>query len=187
MRTIVSSRVYQLSSTPNETNVADTENFSRAYRRRLPAEVMLDAVADFTGSPESFQGTPTDTRAIAAWNHKLSSDFLDAFGRPNASAQCPCERDLRPSVVQALHLMHSKDLQAKLADKNGRAAKLAAGDLPPEKVVQELYLAAFNREPQIDEIKIAMSAFYQPETTRQIAIEDVMWALINSAEFVFNH
>lgn len=187
MRTIVSSRVYQLSSKPNETNVADTENFSRAYRRRLPAEVMLDAVADFTGSTESFQGTPTDTRAIATWNYKLDSEFLDAFGRPNSSAQCPCERDLRPSVVQALHLMHSKNLQAKLADKNGRAAKLASSDLPPEKIIQELYLAAFNREPQIDEIKIAMSAFYQPETTRQIAIEDVMWALINSAEFVFNH
>ncbi len=187
MRTIATSRVYQLSSIPNETNLADTENYSRAYRRRLPAEVMLDAVADFTGTSESFQGMPTGSRAIATWNYKLGSDFLDAFGRPNSSAQCPCERDLKPSVVQALHLMHSNDLQTRLADKAGRAAKLAASDKSPEQIVQELYLAAFGREPKAGEIRIALTAFYQAGATRQSAIEDVMWALLNSAEFVFNH
>ncbi len=187
MRTIANSRVYQLSSTPNESNVADTENYSRSYRRRLPAEVMLDAVADFTQTPLSFQGMPSGSRATATWNYKLGSEFLDAFGRPNSSAQCPCERDVRPSVVQALHMMHSNGLQAKLADKNGRAAKLAKSDKSPEQVVQELYLSAYGREPKAEEVRVALTAFYGAGATRQTAIEDVMWALINSAEFVFNH
>jgi len=187
MRTIANSRIYQLSSTPNESNVADTENYSRSYRRRLPAEVMLDAVADFTQTPLSFQGMPSGSRAIATWNYKLGSEFLDAFGRPNSSAQCPCERDVRPSVVQALHMMHSNGLQAKLADKNGRAAKLAASDKSPEQIVQELYLSAYGREPKAAEVRVALTAFYGADATRQTAIEDVMWALINSAEFVFNH
>jgi len=187
MRTIATSRVYQLSSTPNESNVTDTENYSRAYRRRLPAEVMLDAVADFTQTALSFQGMPSGSRAIATWNYKLGSEFLDAFGRPNSSAQCPCERDVRPSVVQALHMMHSNDLQAKLANKSGRAAKLAASDKSPEQIVQELYLSAYGREPRAEEIRIALTAFFQAGATRQTAIEDIMWALINSAEFVFNH
>ncbi len=187
MRTIANSRVYQLSSTPNDSNVADTENYSRSYRRRLPAEVMLDAVADFTEAPLSFQGMPSGSRATATWNYKLGSEFLDAFGRPNSSAQCPCERDVRPSVVQALHMMHSNKLQAKLADKNGRAAKLAASGKSPEQIVQELYLSAYGREPRAEEIRVALTAFYGAEATRQTAIEDVMWALVNSAEFVFNH
>ena len=187
MRTIANSRIYQLSSTPNDSNVADTENYSRSYRRRLPAEVMLDAVADFTQTPLSFQGMPSGSRAIATWNYKLGSQFLDAFGRPNSSAQCPCERDIRPSVVQALHMMHSNDLQTKLADKNGRATKLAASDKSPEQIVQELYLSAYGREPKPEEIRVALTAFYGAEASRQTAIEDIMWALINSAEFVFNH
>jgi len=185
--TILKSRTYQLSSLPNETNVADVRNYSRSQRRRLPAEVMLDAVSDLTGIPDSFDGLPAGSRAVRAWNNKLDSDFLDAFGRPDSSADCPCERDRGTNVVQALHLMHSQRLQEKIADKQGRAAKLAATDLPPEKIVEELYLAAYARLPDAQERQIAVGAFAEPGATRQTATEDVMWALINSAEFVFNH
>ncbi|WP_256200147.1 DUF1553 domain-containing protein [Verrucomicrobium spinosum] len=100
MRTIMRSQVYQLSSLPNETNLADTRNYSRAYRKRLPAEVLLDAVSDVTQTSETFTSTPAGTLAKQTWNHKLQSEFMDAFGRPNASAECPCERDARPSVFK---------------------------------------------------------------------------------------
>ena len=183
MRTIMRSNVYQLSSKPNTSNIADAKNFSRAYRRRLSAEVLADAVNDFTGGKDTFSGLPAGSRAVTTWNHKLESDFLDAFGRPNASQECPCERERKSSVVQALHLMNSQNLQEKLAVES----PLKKSSKPEPEVVRDLYLAAYNRLPKPAEMKSALAYFATPGSTRQTAIEDIMWSLVNSAEFVFNH
>ncbi|MBL9115382.1 MAG: DUF1553 domain-containing protein [Verrucomicrobiaceae bacterium] len=187
MRTMLLSHTYRLSSMPNETNSADLKNYSRSYRRRLPAESLMDAVLRVTESTESFSGLPPGMLAKQTWNHKLESQFMDAFGRPNSSAECPCERDAKPSVVQALHLMNSTKLQSYLAGESGRAARLAKSSLSPEKIVEEIYLACYSRYPEPDELKTALAAFSRPETTRQMVIEDILWSLLNSAEFVFNH
>ena len=187
MRTIVASRTYQLSTQPNETNIADNKNYARSLKRRLAAEVLLDAVSDVTGQRDSFSGLPPNARAVQTWNHKLDSDFLDAFGRPNASQECPCERERKPSVVQALHLMNSNSLQSKLTSSEGRINKLAKSDLPEPKLVNEIYLATYNRLPNAAELQTSLRFFNTPGSTRQTAAEDLAWALINSAEFVFNH
>jgi hypothetical protein len=187
MRTIMESRLYQLSSTPNETNLADTRNFSRAYRRRLSAEVLLDAVDDATGVPDTFAATPVGARATQVWSYKIESQFMDAFDRPNPSSDPPCDRDKDLSVVQSLHLMNSKALQAKLGNANGRAHKLAESDKSPAEIVSELYLATLSRFATEGELKLATAAFDAPDATRQSATEDVFWALLNSAEFVLNH
>ena len=184
MRTIMQSRLYQFSSTPNASNLADTKNFSRGYRRRLPAEVLLDAVDDVAGVPSSFQAMPAASRAIQAWSYKMDSHFMDAFGRPNSSSDCPCERDTHMSVVQSLHLMNSRDLQAKLSNAKGRAHTLAESNKSVAEIVTELYLAALNRPPIADELQLASAAFKE---NRQTGCEDVLWALLNSPEFVFNH
>mgnify|MGYP001560287678 CR=1 FL=1 len=125
--------------------------------------------------------------AKETWNYKIGSEFLDAFGRPNSSSDCPCERDTKPSVVQALHLMNSNDLQARIAHASGRAKELAASKRSTKDIVTELYLAAFSRFPTPEESSIASRAFAAADATRQTATEDVLWALLNSAEFVFNH
>lgn len=187
IRTILRSHLYQLSSLPNESNLADTKNFSRSLRRRLPAEVLLDAVVEITGVPEEFNGVAPGTRAMQTWSYKVSSHFMDAFGRPNASSDCPCERDARPSVVQALHMMNSRGLQTKLAHANGRAAQLVASKRSPEEIVGELYHAALSRPPTDAELRTAVAAFAAKDASRQSATEDVLWALLNSPEFVFNH
>jgi len=187
VRTIMRSRAYQRSSLPNERNVADSRNFSRWYRRRPAAEVLLDAVSDVTGVRERLPGGTPDGRAVQMWNYRQESDFLDAFSRPNASADPPCERDGAGSVVQALHLMNSNRLVSKIADSTGQAAALAASKKTEKEIVEELYLLAYSRPPTEEELSIAATAFSQPGATRQSATEDVMWALINSAEFVFNH
>lgn len=187
IRTILCSRVYQLSSEPSQYNIGDMRNFARSYRRRLPAEVMLDAVCDFVGVPENLDGLAPGSRAVQTWNNKLDSPFLDAFSRPNSSADPPCERDRGTSIVQALHLMNSPRLQAKISDAKGRAARLANSTMTPAEIVEELYLAAYARRPDDDEMKAATAVFDQPGAARKSATEDVMWALINSAEFVFNH
>jgi mono/diheme cytochrome c family protein len=190
MRTIMRSHLYQLSSAPNEFNGADTRNFSRAYRRRLPAETLADALADITGVPEAYPGMPPGSRAMQAWSYKIDSQTMDAFGRPNSSSDCPCERDVRPSIVQALHLMNSRLLQEKLGSAAGRVHSLAAGQLPPEGIVAELYLACYARQPTAEELQIATAPFAAEGAAngaRQAATEDVLWSLLNSAEFVFNH
>lgn len=187
MKTIMGSRLYQLSSLPNEYNVRDTRNFSRSYRRRLPAEVLADAVAEVTGVPATYVGLPGGSSAKETWNYKIPSEFMDAFGRPNSSSDCPCERDIKPSVVQALHMMNANELQGRIAHANGRARRLATGDRSTKDIITELYMAAYSRFPSPEEISLASRAFAAEGATRQSATEDVMWALLNSAEFVFNH
>ncbi len=187
MRTIMRSRVYQFSSLPNDTNVRDTANFSRFYRKRLPAEVLLDAVGTVTSTGTKFEGTFAGTRAIQTWNNNIDSYFMDAFGRPNSSAECPCERNPQSSVVQALHLMNSPTLQSKLNETKGTAEAFAASNRSNAEVVEEFYLLAYSRRPTDAEAKIALKYLPADQSKRKEAVEDLLWALINSAEFVFNH
>lgn len=187
MGVLMCSHTYQLSSMPTVHNIADSKNFSRSMRKRLSAEVLLDAVCDVTGVRDNFSGTAPGARAMQTWNHKLDSDFLDAFGRPNASQECPCERDRKPSVVQALHLMNSSRLQEKLTGSEGRVKTWAESEDPIPNVVREIYLAAYGRLPQEAEAQTALRYFAQPGISRRQGVEDVLWALLNSAEFVFNH
>jgi hypothetical protein len=189
MRTIMRSHLYQLSSVPNEFNKTDTRNYSRSYRRRLQAETLADALADITGVPTDYPGMPPGSRAMQAWSFKIESPTMDAFSRPNSSSDCPCERDIKPSIVQALHLMNSRLLQEKLASTaaTARVQRLADSKLTPEEIVTDLYLACYSRLPNEDEMKIATATFTAEGAKRRTAIEDVLWSLLNSAEFVFNH
>lgn len=187
LRTVMNSRLYQLSSLPNPTNLSDTTSFSRAYRRRLPAEVMLDAVSDLTKRPETFSGLPVGARAVQQWNHLMRSEFLDAFGRPDSSADCPCERDRDSSVVQGLHLMNSDQLQAKLTSAEGWAASLAKSTASDAELIEQVYLATLARQPTDEERSVALAYFKTEGIARQAAIEDLMWSVVNSAAFVFNH
>lgn len=186
LRTLFRSRLYQLATRPNETNLGDVRHFSRAYRRRLQAEVLDDAVSDVTSAPDSFSATPPGSRATQTWSYKIESHFLDAFGRPNASSDCPCERDTRLSVVQSLHLMNSPRLQKRIGHPEGRARRLADSNKSPEEIVRELYLAAYGRLPSEQELSAATAPFKAPDANRRIATEDVLWALLNSPEFLFN-
>ena len=189
MRTILRSHLYQLSAVPNEFNRADTRNYSRSYRRRLPAEVLTDALDDVTGVPSSYPGMPPGSRAMQAWSYKIDSPTMDAFSRPNSSSDCPCERDTRPSIVQSLHLMNSRLLQEKLASKDAtaRTKRLTESRLTPAEIVTNLYLTCYARPPTDEEVKIASGTFTAEGAARRSATEDVLWSLLNSAEFIFNH
>ncbi len=189
IRTILASHLYQLGTEPNETNAADLRHFSRSYRRRLGAETMADALAELTGVPSEYPGLADGSHAAQAWTYKIESRTMDAFGRPNSSSDCPCERNMKPAMAQSLHLMNSTQLQAKLGGEKPEALvqKLATSPTPPADVVTELYLACYARFPTDEELKAATAPFTEDPATRRPAIEDVLWALVNSAEFVFNH
>lgn len=184
LRTIVSSYVYGLSSLPNARNSGDTRNYSRHYRQRLRAEVLMGALCDVTGVEDRFRGMPPGTRANALWTFRTESSLLDAFGRPDANQDPPCERTTDTSLVQALHLMNAPALNEKIASDQGTIAKLVASDAVPQAIVEELYLATYARLPTADELNTVLPWFADPRGTRRAA-EDLLWALINTPEFLF--
>jgi hypothetical protein len=185
-RTLLESRLYQLSSATNETNESDEQNFSHAAYKAVPAEVLLDAISQATASPESFEGWPAGYRAIQIWDNKLPSYFFRIFGRPVRATVCECERSNEPSIAQALHLMNSSEIMDKIRDRQGRAARLAESFDAPDRIVEQLYLSTLARPPADDERELMREAFAGGRDRRQ-ATEDVLWALLNSKEFLYNH
>lgn len=185
-RELLDSRVYQLASTVEPGNVSDEQNHSRAAWKPLSAEVLLDAISQVTGVPEEFNGWPVGYRAIQVWDNKLPSDFLEVFGRPARQSVCACERQSEPSMAQALHLMNSEATSLKLASRSGRAARLAASSRSDDEVVDELMLATLSRFPSPQE-RERFREVLSSATNRREAVEDILWALLNTKEFVFNH
>jgi hypothetical protein len=185
MRTITGSYVYGLSTKPTPGNALDARHHARAYRQRLRAEVLLDAVCDITGVPEKFGAMPLGSRASQLWTYRDQSLFLDSFGRPDPNQDPPCERTTDTTVVQALHLMNAPGLHAKVTNDAGRCAKLAASTKSVREIVEELYLLVYSRLPGEDEHKVGERVFGRPNVSRRQATEDLMWALLNTPEFMF--
>lgn len=184
--TLLNSQAYQLSSQTTESNVLDEQNYSRASWKPIPAEVLLDAVSQVTGVPENFNGWPEGYRAIQVWDNKLPSQFLEVFGRPMRQTVCACERGTEPSIAQALHLMNSAGTMEKIQSERGQAARLAKSDLSPDQLVDEVYLTALSRFPSDAERQLMRQAIVEAGSRRE-AIEDLLWTLLNTREFVFNH
>ena len=178
--------VYQLSSRTTPENALDEQNYSHAAWKPLPAEVLLDGVSQATGIPARFNGWPVGYRAIEVWDNKLPSAFLEVFGRPPRQSVCACERGMEPSIAQALHLMNSAETMERIHSRTGTAARLAASSLTDDEVVEELFLLTCSRRPGAAELELARQTF-QEAGDRRVAIEDLLWSLLNSREFVFNH
>ena len=199
IRTICRSRVYQFSSHPNPHNGSDDRNFSRHYPRRLPAEVLLDAIDQIAGTETGFPGQPSGTRAVQLPDDSFNSEayFLPLFGRPDNTSACECERTDDANLAQSLHLLNSPHIHDKLTASQARAARLAAdSDRTQQEKIRELYHRAYAREPDREEL-VAASQHIQgkqkgssgetPEAGLRHAYEDILWALINTKEFLFNH
>jgi hypothetical protein len=200
VRTVCRSTTYQLGAVPNAHNAVDRQNFSRYYPKRMTAEVLLDAVNELVGTQSSFAGLPAGTRAVQLPDNSFNAStyFLTVFGRPDASSSCECERSGDASLAQSLHLINAKDIQDKLAAPTARAAVLAAEESRADAAkVEELYLRALSRKPDAQELaaatgyvdrKLAAKKKDQDaKAVRKAAYEDVIWALINTKEFAFNH
>ena len=189
-RRIATSRAYDRSSLPNAWNGGDRRNFARYYPRRLSAEVLLDAINQVVGSREPFNGVPRGFRAAQLPDDGVASYFLDVFGRPKRQSVCECERNPEANLAQSLMLLNSPEIQNKLAGPNTRVERWArdpAGAAAAH--VDELYRLCCARPPSARERDVCLEHLERKRAAKQIkqGYEDLMWVLINSKEFMFNH
>ncbi len=205
MRMILTSAAYQRSANPVPGNEADDRFYSRYLLRRLSAEVILDAYSDVTGTPTPFEtiavgasgGTaksalyPTGTRAVQLPDSLLVSQFLDSFGRAERGLTCSCEVTKDASVTQALHLNNGQTLNDKLRGEKSIVGRWLKADTPNPAVVEELFETALGRGPTKQERQkflkpLAEASKLGPQARRE-ALEDAVWAVLTSKEFLFNH
>jgi hypothetical protein len=186
IRDLVTSRLYQLDSLPLPDNAADDRFYSHFRVKRLAAEPLLDAIDAATAAPTKFPNLPAGTRAIELPDAEYANFFLNTFGKPRRATICDCERSPDPSLAQALHTLNGDTLMDKITAQQGRVARMLAEELPLESAVSELYLATLCRPPSEAELEACREMIEEAPDARE-AYEDLLWALMNSKEFLFVH
>jgi len=196
-RTILNSRAYQLSYRTNPGNQSDTRNFASFYRRRLPAEVFLDALNHATGSSEKFGATVLPgARAlevpVSVLDGAVGSKFVEytftVFGRPtrNTEALCDCDRETRPALLQSLYLANHPEVLKKIGDPKGRVAQIIKEHADDGRRIDEAYLWTLSRPATEAERQICLE-YLKKSPSLQKGLEGLMWSLLNTSEFLLNH
>jgi hypothetical protein len=186
IRTIMNSRVYQLSSQRNQFNADDEIYFSHATTRMLTAEQLLDAICTVTGQQEDFAGLPGGTKAVDLVDPPEGHKFLQVFGQPQRELPCECERSTDSNLSQALQLINGPTVHNKLRSDAGSVHQWIAAGKTDAEIIDLLYLTALSRPPLPEEQATAQNHVKSNED-RTRALEDVAWAVINSKEFLFQH
>jgi len=200
MRAILQSETYQRSSVALPQNKGDTRFYASYYPRRLMAEVALDAVSAVTAVPTSFNmdkrnankgvgaSYPMGYRALQLPDTNTISYFLTSFGRPDRVQTCDCERTNEPSMAQALHIANGETLNQKLAAKDNRVAGMLASGKSDAEIIDETYLIALSRAPTTKEKNGMLKILAEAKgDEKRKAIEDLLWGVMSSREFLFNH
>ena len=193
-RLILNSKTYQLSSEDIPENTNDGTNFSHYYVRRLDAEVLIDAICKLTGTtenyssniPEPFTFIPGNQRSITLADGSITSPFLDMFGRPPRDTGYESERNNNPAANQMLHLLNSSHIQKKIKN-SWRLKQLLSRSKNENEALNMIYLSILSRLPSAKEREIARAYMASDELSRNDALFDLVWALINTKEFLFKH
>ncbi len=184
--TIMRSRTYQLSSVPNKTNKIDTRLFSHYAPRRMGAEELADAVSQVTGVWDRYQGVSPGTRACELADTEIPSVMLDTFGRPPRVQPSDSERNCSPAISQALALLNSENIQNKFKSSECILNALFKSKQPDADILDTLFLSALARHPTTSESS-ALLALIAQSPKKEEGLQDALWSLLNSKEFLFNH
>jgi hypothetical protein len=197
IRTIMNSGAYQLSSESNATNQNDEKYYSKYVVKRLAAEVLLDAMSQVTGVAARFSGYPAGTRALQLPDTQVQSEFLASFGRPKRVICDAAERSSAPSISQALHVINGDTLNKKLSAPDAYPALAIKMGLSDARILDQLFLSAYSRytteaekQPMLEVLRKARASSGSADAqrlARQQALEDMMWAMLTSKEFLFNY
>ncbi len=193
-RLILNSRTYQLSSVAKSDQAEGEAHFAHYPLRRLDAEVLIDAVDKITGGtenysspiPEPFTFIPENQRSIALADGSITSSFLEMFGRSSRDTGLVSERNNRPTAEQRLHLLNSSQMQRKI-EQSPMIRNLTQAGKSPRETATGMYLGVLSRFPTEDELKIVQGYFDSGKVARREAGVDLVWSLINSAEFLYRH
>ena len=194
-RQILTSRTYQQTSIATAENAMDRANYAFFYPRRLPAEVLIDALDQATGTRENFDMQyyhwPKEMRTVEV-PYLPRNDFvvflLEQFGRPprNSSAQCDCARQVDSSLLQVLAFANHPRVRQKIADPGGRVAQLQKQTADGPERIRELYLSTLARLPDEAELA-ACQQFVAEASSPDAGLQGVLWSLLNTKEFVLQH
>jgi len=186
VRTICRSRTYQRAVHEGQ---PPPELFAGYAVRRLDAEQLLDAIASVTGVANRLPGLPAGSSASAIVPAQSGIRFLDVFGRPRRETACTCERQQEPTLGQALHLLNGDTVATKLADRSGRLQRALAKGVGDGELLEELFLAAYARLPgEVErERLLGVVATVTGAPARLAVWQDLVWALLNTHEFLFQH
>ncbi|HCD01162.1 MAG TPA: S-layer protein, partial [Planctomycetaceae bacterium] len=183
---ITTSTTYQLDSSANVDNLDETQGHSRFYPQRLSAEMLLDSIDQVTSRPTAYGGLPVGTRAMQLPDENYSNQFLKLFGRPPRESACECERTAAPSLSQSLFTLNDSFLLGKIFDAKSRAGVLATADGDHAARIRRLFLVALSRPATSIEVEKAVK-YVVSESDAKTAYSNLMWALINTKEFQYNH
>jgi hypothetical protein len=194
-RTILNSRTYQQSSVTTAANQDDRTNYSHFYVRRLPAEVLLDAINQATGARDDMDmkyyhwpdGLTTVELPYLPRNEFVTF-MIEQFGRSerNSSAQCDCQRQSEPSMLQVLSLANHPQVWRKIADPAGRVAEVIKQHEPPQERIEAIYLSTLGRLPEESETQVCLSYLGEVESPEK-GLQGVLWSLVNTREFILQH
>lgn len=185
LRTILASRTYQLASTPHPPSKDDTRNFARTYPRMLSPEQLIDAISAITEVADKYPDLPAGTRAIQVPDPWTSNAFLKTFGRPARELACECADQRGPNLASTLHLMNSDAIQKKLQEPRNRIGRLLDRKATDQEIVEDLFLAVLGRLPKAEERVQIVNHLTKGGMSRRQALEDILWAILNTKEFLF--
>jgi hypothetical protein len=192
-RLILNSKTYQLSAIPESEKTSGDAEFAHYATRRLDAEVLIDAICQITGTtekysspiPEPFTFIPENQRTIELADGSIGSPFLEKFGRPSRDTGLESERNNRSTSAQSLHLLNSSHIRKKI-EQSQKLRELFQSKKKPREIVEELYLTILSRMPTEDELKILKEYSDEKRKGKQ-PLQDLVWVLLNSAEFLHRH